>query len=388
VDNQIRLFIGITAPQSIDLLNGQLNYFFEQNYKVYLLAPLDDRVADFCKRENAVHIPIRIERNISLLRDMYSLFQLISVFKKYKPDIVNLGTPKISLLGMLAAFLSRVKVRVYTCRGFRFEHETGPLRYLLLMIERMVSLLAHKVICISRSVMDTGIREGVFKREKVVVIGAGSSNGVNLDLFNPSNVRTDAQEEVINRYQLRGRFIYGFIGRLIDRKGINELFHAFDEVYRSEHSARLLVVGRPYWDQIKKPQIIEMMKRHPGIIMVGIQPRDLIPLYLSIMNVFVLPAWWEGFGNVLVEAAAMGKPIITTRTTGCRDAVKEGFNGVLVDPYSVDDLTDQMRRFYLDYRLRQTLGSNGISWSRNFKPQSIWDGQKVVYEELLDEKLR
>src|SRR5690606_9986027 len=105
---QIRLFIGITAPQSIDLLNGQLNYFFECNYKVFLLAPSDEKVSDFCERENAIHIPIGIERNISILKDVYTLIHLISLFRKYKPDIVNLGTPKISLLGMLAAVLSGV----------------------------------------------------------------------------------------------------------------------------------------------------------------------------------------------------------------------------------------------------------------------------------------
>lgn len=380
----LKIVIGITAPQSVDLLNGQLNYFILKGYDVYLLAPNHQQVVDFCKKEGAKHIPIEIERNIVLAKDIVSLINIIRIFKKLKPDIVNLGTPKISLLGMIAAYLTKVPVRIYTCRGFRFEHEKGKFRKFLIAIEKLISKCSHKIICISKSVADLGIRENIFQKSKTIHIGNGSSNGLNLKIFNPNSVSIGKLNMLRDAYKLNGYFVFGFLGRLVDRKGINELLDAFDSVYQKNKDVRLIVVGRPYFDQIRDTSLMDRYNSHPGVIMTGIQPALEVPTFMSLMNVFVLPAWWEGFGNVLIQAAAMGVPIISTKSTGCIDAVCDGYNGILIEPYNVKALEDAMLNAYHNYKEFKQLGINGLDWVKNFDTEIIWKGQEDLYLLLSD----
>jgi len=162
---QKKLVVGITAESSVNLLLGQLAYFKSLGYKTYLLAPYSDRSAKFCKDEDCEHLIINIEREISLFKDLRTLWQIINYFYKIKPDIINLGTPKVSLLGMIAARILGVKKRIYTCRGFRFEHEKGLKRKILISMEKVTSLFAQKVICISHSVKELGLKNKIFSNE-------------------------------------------------------------------------------------------------------------------------------------------------------------------------------------------------------------------------------
>ena len=108
---------------------------------------------------------------------------------------------------------------------------------------------------------------------------------------------------------------------------------------------------------------------------------DEVPLFLSVMDVFVLPAWWEGFGNVVVQAAAMGIAVISTFGTGTRDAVSDGYNGILVPVKDIASLTDAMAALYLDSERRLLLGNNGIEWAKNFENEIIWKGMLEIYRE-------
>jgi len=382
----VKLFIGVTHSPNVDLLNSQLNYFVNQGYDVSLLAPDSEQVKTFCEKEKARHIPVDIENQIAPIKDLKTLFSLITILKKEKPDIVNLGTPKMSFLGMIAAYYVGIPARIYTCRGFRFEHEKGFFRKFLVLIEKIISSLSHRVFCISKSVADLGIQEGILTKNKVELIGKGSSNGIDLKKFNPDNVSPREREEIIKRYDLEDNFVFGYVGRLCDRKGINELYYAFERFYKSQkyNNIKLLVIGRPWWEQIKDHSIIEKFENHPGIILTGLQPPETIPTFLSIMNVFIFPAWWEGFGNVLLQAASMDLPILSTNTTGCKDAVRNEYNGILVSPYSVDPLVEKMKVLFEDIKLREKLSKNGREWVKNFEPKVVWKGHEKLYESLVE----
>jgi glycosyltransferase involved in cell wall biosynthesis len=102
--------------------------------------------------------------------------------------------------------------------------------------------------------------------------------------------------------------------------------------------------------------------------------------YMSIMDLFVLPAWWEGFGNTLIQAAAMGLPIISCDVTGCRDAVKNEFNGFLIKPKNTTVLKQKMHELMCDNDSRNHLGANGKIWAKNFDSEIIWSEMKNLYE--------
>ena len=376
-----KLIIGITAPQSIILMHGQLKYFSSIGYDVFLLACPTEKVTKFCEEENATLLPIKIEREIKPLKDLVTLFAIWRIFRKVKPDIINLGTPKISLLGMTAAKLLGVGHRIYTCRGFRFEHEKGFLRKVLLLMEKFTVSQAHKVVCISPSVLELGISEKIFSKEQTTIIHKGSSNGIDLNLFNPDIIKSDEKNKLKKEFDIKeDDLIIGYVGRIIERKGINELFDAFQKIHKKNQKTKLLIVGRPYFDQLTNPNIIPEMDNHPGVILAGLQPIDQIPLFLSSFDIFVLPAYWEGFGNVLVQAAAMGLPVISTEATGTRDAVKKDFNGILVKPKSSDELFKAMELLIENKPLRTQMGQNGISWAKNFENKLIWEGLNNLYQ--------
>jgi glycosyltransferase involved in cell wall biosynthesis len=375
-----KLIIGITAEGSVNLLLGQLAYFKSLGYETYLLAPYSERSANFCKKEDCTHLIIDIEREISLWKDLKTLLKIIRIFKEVKPDIINLGTPKVALLGMIAGKILGIKNRIYTCRGFRFEHEKGVKRRILIAMENTTSFCAHQVICISNSVQKLGIEADIFSKKKSNVINKGSSNGVNLELFDPLNqLYIDKKQEIVDKYDLKDKFVYGFLGRIVDRKGINELYNVFCRIYEENTNTRLLLVGPFETDQIADKALIEKINNHSGIINIGRVLQDEVPPYILALDVFVLPAWWEGFGNVLVQAAAMGIPTISTTGTGTCDAVEHNFNGFLIEPKAEEQLYEVMEKLYLEKDLAKQFGKNGLVWAKNFDREIIWKGLDTSY---------
>lgn len=377
-----KLVIGITAEGSVNLLRGQLRAFKELGYDSYLLAPSSERVKKFCADESCTHLFVNIKRDISIISDLRSLFKILLLFRSIRPDVINVGTPKVSLLGMIAGWLLGIKLRIYTCRGFRFEHETGLQKSILVLMEKVTARLAHKVICISPSVRDMGVSMGIFTESKAVVINHGSSNGVDISLFDPE--KPEIQKQAIDyrkKLGLEDHLVFGFIGRLVDRKGLKELYEAFDALYKEGLGARLLLVGPFEESQIVDKTLISKFKTHSAIVYAGRVLQDEVPAYMACLDVFVLPAWWEGFGNVLIQASAMGIPVISTDATGTKDAVSDGYSGILVPVKDTQELKSAMLRLASNKEERERLAQNGLTWAQNFKREDIWQGLHELYSQ-------
>jgi glycosyltransferase involved in cell wall biosynthesis len=374
-----KLVICITSPISVVLIKGQLKYFSDRGFTVYLMAPSHQDVTQICHREGAVHLPVEFRREISLFHDLCCLFKVAFFLLKISPDIVNAGTPKASLLAIIAARVLHIRKRIYTCRGLRFEHESGMKRKILVVMEKLTGYFATQVICISPSISAMAVKLGVFNQKKCIVIGQGSSNGIDLSEFSRKTVNSDRVQEDRRMLGIDNRFVFGFVGRLIDRKGVRELILAFKKIRNNYPQVTLLIVGDAEMSQLSDETIIKEIRQNCDIISVGWQTD--VARYLTLMDVFVLPAWWEGFGNVLIQAAALGIPVISTSATGTRDAVKDGFNGKLVNPHSVEELADAMERYLLNSELRHLHGNNGVVWARNFESNVIWAGINAVYND-------
>ena len=380
-----KLIIGITSPKSTSLLVGQLKYFTNLGYETYLMCPNDLRVEEYFRNEdcNCKHIPIAIEREIHLVRDIKSLWAIYKAMRKIKPDIVNVGTPKMGFLGILAAKLLKVRGRIYTCRGLRYEREKGLKRKILIFMEWFSGFCAHKIICISPSVKETGIKDNVFNPQKCVVINKGSSNGLDLKRFSRETIEEHSIEQLKRELCLERKFVFGYAGRLSDEKGINELFEVFEQIYSTNSDVRLLCVGTFDMNQIADKRLIKRMEQHSGVLLVGRQIKSIIPLYLSIIDVFVSSTWGEGFGNTLIEVAAMGVPVISTSVTGVKDAVSNGYNGTLIPVKDKESLKQVMIEFMFDDAKRKRFGTNGIEWAKNFSNEIIWEGMAEIYSDYI-----
>lgn len=372
-----KLVLGITSPKSTPLIKGQADYFGNLGYKVFLLGPKGGFLEEYCADEGCTHVPIKIAREISVVRDLLSLWHLFRAIRKIRPDVINVGTPKMGLLASVAAYLVHVERRIYTCRGLRYEHESGFVRWLLKTMERISCACAHDVICISPSLMERVLQDGIAPQRKLHVVEQGSSNGVDLRRFDRDLINESRRQSLVEDMGLKGRFVIGFVGRLADRKGIRELYEAFTSVRRLEHRVSMVLLGVEEERQISDRALLERMKEDPDVHLEGFQ--EDVPLYMSTFDVFVLPAWWEGFGTALIQAAAMAIPVVTTDVTGCRDAVSSGFNGIMVPPKDSALLGDAIEIYLSDPALRKEHGENGRVWASRFRSEIIWDGIEAVY---------
>ena len=373
-----KLVIGITSALSTPLIFGQGRYFVDQGYDVYILGPKGGKIEEYCAEEGCTHLPVPIARDISLLSDLRALFILIGWMISIRPDIVNVGTPKMGLLGSIAAFLTRVPQRIYTCRGLRYESETGRKRKILMASEKLSAACARNVICISESVRQKVIADGITTPDKSVVIGPGSSNGIDIRKFDRTRVSAASREEIRTALGLQGCFVAGFVGRLAERKGIRELYDAFITLRAARGAVKLVILGVLDRAQFPDTKLLEAIQTDPDIHWMGFQ--DDVPAYMSTFDVLVLPAWWEGFGNVLVQAAAMQVPVISTDATGSRDAVKHDFNGIIVPPKDPQAVADALIAYHDDMDRRARHGANGPEWARRFDPRIIWGGLHDLYE--------
>ena len=323
-DGRPLIVVGITHPQTCLVLTERLRALMAAGFRVVLISSpgplLDQIVAD----EGIAALTIPVRRTISPFHDLVSLIRLCWALHRLKPDMTEFSTPKAGLLGNLAARLCGVPVRVYMLRGLRLETLTGFKKWVLLAAERVASACAHHVVCNSESLRARALGLRIAPETKLRLIGSGSSNGVDADRFFPGPA--DMRDQLgISRHVP----VVGFVGRLTRDKGVPELIEAFDEVLRKIPSARLLLVG---WFDKSEDALSEKLRQRIEsdlrIICTGFVA-DTAPYYRA-MDLMVLPTWREGFPNVVLEAAATGIPVITTLSTGSRDAVVPEVTGLLI----------------------------------------------------------
>jgi glycosyltransferase involved in cell wall biosynthesis len=378
-DSQIRLITAVTDPVSCILITGQLAHMREAGFNVCLVTCDSPNARAFAIAEGARFRPLSMRREIAPLHDLRALWSAIRLIREERPDVVNAGTPKAGLLLMLASWWCRVPTRIYTIRGLRYESEHGLLRWVLQVTERLASRLATTVLCVSPSVRDLVVADRISEKTPTIVIGAGSSNGLDLTRFSRESVSTVRIAEMKRVHGIDdGDYVIGFVGRLIPRKGVCELIEAWKVLREKIPTSKLLLVGPFENTQPLPSQTLKIISDDRRVLRTGFVAN--VEEYMCLMDVFVFPAHWEGFGNVLVQASACGLPIVATRVTGVYDAVNDGVSGTLVEKGDVFAIVDAVLRYHTNPRLAQEHGKKGGEWVREqFRPEPIWNALAALY---------
>ena len=371
-----------TIPYSFIHWQKQFEYFSTHKMDVTLITGKNEHEEFLDELHGLRRIVIDLPREISPLRDIQALIVLFLLFRKEKFDLVHSITPKGGLLVSIAAFLARVPVRIHTFTGQRWITLHGPMKMILKTCDQIIGLLSTRLYSDSPSQTEFLISNGLVSRKKIFTIHKGSLGGIDFEQFS-KNKYPPACLNFISSNSLK--LLY--LGRINKDKGICELVTALSELLLENKDIELILAGpfEPHLDPLPE-DIIHFIKTNPRIHATGFvnQPQK----YFAIADVFCLPSYREGFGTVVLEAAAFCLPTIGTKITGLVDAVEDGKTGILVESRSVDQLKSAINSFYEDRKLIKSMGEEAyLRARRDFSCDMITHKQLEDYQNLLASKI-
>ena len=361
-------------------LGEQLNYFSKKGFKEYVACSPSEELESFSERYSFVNLPVAIERKLSFWNDLKAILKLGWFMRKYKIDVAVGHTPKGALIAMVAAFGTRTPIRIYFRHGLVYETAAGFKRFLLINIDRLTAKLATKIICVSPSVANKSIKDRLNRGNKQFVLKNGTCNGINVEYFSQASIIKDESQALQKLLGLeKENFVIGYTGRLVKDKGIIDLVDAFNKVKKQCPNARLLLVGMlEERDALPKP-LVDTLNSDNAIIMAGYVDNIRMPLYYSLMDVFVLPSYREGFPTSVLEASAMNIPVLTTRATGCIDSIVEGETGFFFN--GVEEMAKSIMWLYNHSEDRIEIGRKGRLYvENNFQQKDIWNEIEKNYQ--------
>jgi glycosyltransferase involved in cell wall biosynthesis len=373
-----KFLIVTTVPQSLGFFSNQIS-ILKKNFDVELVSSPGVELDEICNKESVVGHSVFMKRDISILSDFISLLKLLRLFHGIKPKVVHGNTPKGGFLSMLASYILRIPNRIYYLHGLRYQGEEGLKRIVLMFMEKISCFCATDLISVSFGVKETLIKDKITSKN-ITVIGNGSINGINSDFFDPNNTQIpDLRKE----YEIKDSdFVFGYIGRIVKDKGINELILAFKEINITYSGCKLLLIGRfddnhdPISDESKSE-----ISKNKNIVLAGFQS-DVRP-FLKIMDVFIFPSYREGFGLSLLEAAAMNVPSIASDISGCNEIISNDFNGILIEPKSTISLVNAMSLLIGDKQKLKSLSLNTRQFVLSkYEQHFVWEKTLAHYKSI------
>lgn len=329
-------------------------------------------------------ISIPISRGISLTSDIKAFTLLLSIYLKEKYYIVHSVSPKAAILSAVAGYIARIPFRIHTFTGQVWATKKGLGKYLLKSVDKLIVKLNSIILVDSISQREYLIDNRVLKKDTALVLGKGSISGVDTDRFYPSQelrCRIRTELNVAN-----DTVVLLFIGRLKVDKGVLDLISAFINI-NSQHPNTFLVIIGPDEENL---QPIIRSRYLDSLSSIKFLPYTNKPEhYMAASDIFVLPSYREGFGSVVIEAAACGVPAAVSRIYGLTDAVEENITGLFFEAGNTAEMEEVLAKLVNNKDLRLELGENALSRvKKHFLQEDITYKLCELYSKLDGRKVK
>lgn len=319
---------------------------------------------------------VEIARSINLISNLKSIIELSRLMKAEKFDIVHVHTPVAAILARVAAKISGVPLIIYTAHGFYFHDRMARYKYnIIVRIEKIAGrYFSDFIFAQSEEDRNTAVKEGIISVKKICTIG----NGVDVfHKFNPEKVDLELIKQLKIELKLdENDKVIMFLGRMVKEKGIIELIEAFNAINKDNY--KLIIVGDRFTaerDTTTYSNVIQIVESNKNIIMTG--RRSDISNLLFLSNVFVLPSYREGMPRSIIEAMAMGKPVIATNIRGCREEVVDGETGFLVEVGSAEEIREKIIEILENPELERSMGIKARQ-----RAEELFDEEKVLDKQM------
>lgn len=345
-----------------------------------------DKDEDFGKNlPNYIHyIPVEMKRGISI-GGLKACAQMYKIFKNNQFDLIQYSTPNASLYASLAGWLAGIPVRLYCQWGLVFVGFDGIKRKIFKLEEKLVCTLSTWIEPDSRGNLNFCHEQKLYPENKGSVIHKGSASGVSLEKFDISQ-KEIFKNEIRNKYYIPDdAFVYGFVGRITGDKGINELLYATKNILNIYSNIYALLIGGIDKEESVDSNLYDWSKSNSHVIYCG--STNEVQRYMAAMDCYVMPSYREGFGLTVVEAGAMGIPVICTNIPGPTDAIRNEENGLIIEKKDEEGLKNAILRLYTNSELCKELGQAGYkSVKENYEQNNLFKYILEDRENLLKDK--
>jgi len=379
-----------TVPLSLQLLlTGQMRFLRENGLDVLMVSADGPQRERVMKAEGCPHRIVPMTRSITPWQDLRCLWMMWKLIRQERPDIVHTHTPKAGLLGMTAAWLAGVPLRLHTVAGMPLETAHGRKRWLLLQVERLTAFFATEVWPNSPALWRAIEHWGICPPHKLRMLGSGSTNGIDLSVFSPDALDPGRLQKLRQDLAWQPQHtVLLFVGRLVRDKGIVELVEAFSILAEAFPNLHLILLGELEKERSSEclpEETLRLLGTHPRIRLQGWV--DQVAEYLALADFLVHPSHREGFPNVLLQAGALACPIICSDISGNRNLIEDEHRGLLFRVGDSKHLAEKIREGLAQRKQESEKAEKLQAWIRDhFDRQKMHQRYLEAYRNLLDRK--
>ncbi|MGV2982236.1 glycosyltransferase family 4 protein [Microbacterium sp. AGC85] len=376
-----RIVLAVTANVSLILMRGLPSFLVSRGWEVHVVTSPGTELDSLRDVAGVTAHAVPMRREPSPVQDFRALVTWTSELRAIRPDVIWAGTPKAALLATIAGWILRVPERIYVVRGLRLETAGGALRRILVGLEKLTFALSTRAVVVSPSLRSELVRLGLANPTKLVVLGQGSSNGVDTQRFRPRASDDETVRTLQHQIGLaHGIPVVGFVGRLTADKGFTLLKAAIERLVEQRIDFQLLVIGGAEGQSSVDTDPLDESR----VFFTG-HVADTSPYY-ALIDVLCLPTRREGFPNVVLEAGASGVPTVTTNATGAIDSVIDGLTGRVVNKDSDSELASALADLISDPELRREYGNRSREWVvQHFRQALVWENLEAHLTQALSE---